>query len=93
MKFKIKCEGGGKEWWKGEVMSTFSRKNEITIPSLQYRKAKELTVRLNGLVKTLLLEGIDTLGLLLLLRNRSGINSCYAFSKIQSKTTFILSIY
>ena len=32
-------------------------------------------------VKTLLLEGIDTLGLLLLLRNRSGINSCYACSK------------
>ena len=64
-----------------EKLSTFSRKNEITIPSLQYRKAKELTVRLYGFVKTLLLEGIDTLGLLLLLRNRSGINSCYACSK------------
>ena len=59
----------------------FLKKNEITIPSLRYRKAKELTVRLYGFVKTLLLEGIDTLGLLLLLRNRSGINSCYAYSK------------
>ena len=35
-------------------LSTFSRKNEITIPGLRYRKAKELTVRLNGLVKTIL---------------------------------------
>ena len=31
-----------------EKLSTFSRKNEITIPSLQYRKAKELKVRLYG---------------------------------------------
>ena len=30
------------------LLSIFSRKNEITIPSLRYRKAKELTVRLYG---------------------------------------------
>ena len=30
------------------VLSSFSRKKEITILSLQYRKAKELTVRLNS---------------------------------------------
>ena len=34
-------------------LSTFSRKNVITIPSLRYRKAKELTVRLDGWVKTI----------------------------------------
>ena len=30
------------------ICVNFLKKNEITIPSLQYRKAKELTVRLYG---------------------------------------------
>ena len=32
----------------GFLTVNFLKKNEITIPSLQYRKAKELTVRLYG---------------------------------------------
>ena len=45
---------GSQSRYLGPWVSTFSRKNEITIPSLQYRKAKELTVRLNGSMKTVL---------------------------------------
>ena len=45
---------GSQSQYLGPWVSTFSRKNEITIPSLQYRKAKELTVRLNGSMKTVL---------------------------------------
>ena len=41
-----------------KIMPTvnFLKKNENTIPSLRYRIAKELTVRLYGLVKTIFLK-------------------------------------
>ena len=45
---------GSQSRYLGPWVSTFSRKNEITIPSLHYRKVKELTVRLNGSMKTVL---------------------------------------
>ena len=41
-----------------KIMPTvnFLKKNDNTIPSLRYRIAKELTVRLYGLVKTIFLK-------------------------------------
>ena len=49
-----------------QLLSTFSRKNEITIPSLRSRKAKEPTYELNRCENNLTRCGVDTLGLLLL---------------------------
>ena len=51
---------------KKTPLSTFSRKNEITIPSLLSRRAKEPTYELNGCENNLSQRGVVTLGLLLL---------------------------
>ena len=40
------------------------KKKRIHNPNLQYRKAKEPTVKLNGLTKKVELKGTETLGLL-----------------------------
>ena len=74
-------------------MSTFSRKNEITIPSLLSRKAKEPTYELNGCENNLTQRGVDTLGLLLLYEIDPELTRATHILEIQSKTTFTLSIY
>ena len=74
-------------------MSTFSRKNEITIPSLLSRKAKEPTYELNGCENNLTQCGVDTLGLLLLYEIDPELTRATHILEIQSKTTFTLSIY
>ena len=74
-------------------MSTFSRKNDITIPSLLSRKAKEPTYELNGCENNLTQCGVDTLGLLLLYEIDPELTRATHTSEIQSKTTFTLSIY
>ena len=74
-------------------MSTFSRKNDITIPSLLSRKAKEPTYELNGCENNLTQCGVDTLGLLLLYEIDPELTRATHILEIQSKTTFTLSIY
>ena len=77
----------------GTLLSTFSRKNEITIPSLLPRKEKEPTYELNGCENNLTQCGVDTLGLLLLYEIDPELTRATHISEIQSKTTFTLSIY
>ena len=71
----------------------FLKKNEITIPSLLSRKAKEPTYELNRCENNLTQRGVDTLGLLLLYEIDPELTRATHTSEIQSKTTFTLSIY
>ena len=81
------------QYYSTVQLSTFSRKNEITIPRLQPRKATELTYKLNGCENNLTRRGVDTLGLLLLYEIDLELTRATHDSEIQSKTTFTLSIY
>ena len=64
-------------------MSTFSRKNDITIPSLLSRKAKEPTYELNGCENNLTPCGVDTLELLLLYKIDPELTHATHDSKVQ----------